>query len=173
MPAMVNFCRREQGLLIQPGNPKGIKSMGDLGRADIRIVNRPLGTGTRLLFDRELAKAGIHGEKIAGYDVEISRHMDVGLEVLAGRAHAGPAIRPVASLLGLDFLPIRWERYDLMIRKEKFFEKGVQHFLSLLHDAAFLEMTGRLAGYDLRFSGKMVFPKENIQPDRNRKEEAS
>ncbi|MCF8079110.1 MAG: helix-turn-helix transcriptional regulator [Desulfobacterales bacterium] len=171
MPAMVNFCRREQGLLLQPGNPKGITSAGDLARADIRIVNRPLGTGTRLLFDRELKKAGIQGEKIAGYDVEIARHMDVGLEVLAGRAHAGPAIRPVASLLGLDFLPIRWERYDLMIRKEKFFEPGVQRFLGLLHDPAFLKTAARLAGYDLRFSGKMVFP-QDTQPN-PKKEEAS
>jgi len=171
MPAMVNFCRREQGLLLQPGNPKGITSAGDLARADIRIVNRPLGTGTRLLFDRELKQAGIQGEKITGYDVEIARHMDVGLEVLAGRAHAGPSIRPVASLLGLDFLPIRWERYDLLIRKEKFFEPGVQRFLGLLHDPAFLKTAARLAGYDLRFSGKMVFP-QDTQPN-PKKEEAS
>jgi molybdate-binding protein len=75
----------------------------------------------------------------------------------------------VASLLGLDFLPVRWERYDMMIRKEKFFDPGVQRFLGLLHDPAFLEMARRLAGYDLRFSGKMVFP-NNTPPDPEKEE---
>ncbi len=164
MPAMVNFCRREQGLVLQPGNPKQIRGIGDLARSGIRIVNRPLGTGTRLLFDRELERAGVKGEKVPGYDAEIGRHLDVGLEILAGRAHAGPAIRPVAALLGLDFLPIRWERYDLLIRKEKFFDKGVQLFLSLLHEPAFVDLAGRLEGYDIRFSGKMVYPME-IRPE--------
>ena len=132
MPVVVNFCRRQQGLLLAPGNPKGITGIRDLGRKGIRIVNRSLSTGTRLLLDRELKKAGVRGEKIPGYDNEVLRHLDVGLEVLAGRAHAGPAIRPVASLLGLDFLPIRWERYDFMVSKERFFDQGVQA-LSLIH----------------------------------------
>jgi len=168
-PAIVNFCRREQGLLLQPGNPERIAAIGDLAKSGIRIVNRPLGTGTRLLFDRELEKAGVRAEKIAGYDVEIARHLDVGLEVLAGRAHAGPSIRPVAALLGLDFFPIRWERYDLLIRKEKFFEKGVQLFLGLLHDRTFVESARRLEGYDIRFSGKMVFPMEiDPEPEKER-----
>ena len=166
IPAVVNFCRREQGILLQPGNPKHITGVGDLAKNGVRIVNRPLGTGTRLLFDRELKKAGIRTKRLAGYDMEIGRHLDVGLEVLAGRADAGPAIRPVAALLGLDFLPIRWERYDLLIRKEKFFEKGVQLFLSLLHDGDFADLAGRLEGYDIRFAGKMVFPKEiNPEPE--------
>ena len=164
MPAVVNFCRREQGLLLEPGNPKQIAGIADLAKSRARIVNRPLGTGTRLLFDRELEKAGVRAEMLPGYDLEVGRHLDVGLEILAGRAHAGPSIRPVAALLGLDFLPIRWERYDLLVRKKKFFEKGVQLFLSLLHDPAFVEMAGRLGGYDIRFAGKVVFPNE-IQPE--------
>ena len=90
MPAVVNFSRREQGLLIQKGNPKKIASMADLKKPGIRLVNRSLRTGTRLLFDRELKKAGIAGEKIKGYDIEVSRHIDVGLAILTGRADAGP-----------------------------------------------------------------------------------
>ena len=121
MPAVVNFCRREQGLLVKKGNPKKISTAGDLGRAGIKIVNRSLSTGTRLLLDRELKKADIRGEKIEGYFNEVSRHLDVGLEVLAGRADAGPSIRAVAGLLDLDFIPLRWERFDLMIAKERAF----------------------------------------------------
>jgi putative molybdopterin biosynthesis protein len=158
MPAVVNFCRREQGLLVGKTNPKKIEEVADLARPDIRIANRPLGTGTRLLLDHEFKKAGITGEKIAGYTREFSRHLDVGLEILAGRADAAPAIRAVAGILDLDFLPLRWERYDLMIGKERFFDEGIQRFLSLLHERQFHELAGSLPGYDLSLSGKMIFP---------------
>lgn len=161
MPAVVNFCRREQGLLVQRGNPKGIRSVADLAKPGICIANRPLSTGTRLLLDREFKRLGVAGERIEGYQRELARHMEVGLEVLAGRADAGPAIRPVAGLLGLDFIPLRWERYDLLITKERFFDLGVQAFLGLLHENAFVALTDDLEGYDLSFSGKMVFPKES------------
>jgi molybdate-binding protein len=158
MPAMVNFCRREQGILVSQGNPKNIASVADLAQTGIKIVNRSLNTGTRLLLDREFKKAGINGEKIEGYAHEVSRHLDVGLEILSGRADAGPGIRAVASLLGLDFIPLRWERFDLMISKKRFFDEGIQRFLGLLHEKEFHEMTNRLEGYDVHQGGKMVFP---------------
>ena len=160
MPAVVNFCKREQGILVQKGNPKKINEIADIARPGIRIVNRPLGTGTRLLFDRKLKEAGIKCEKLKGYNTELHRHMDVGLEILAGRADAGPAIKPVASLLGLDFIPVRWERYDLLITKERFFDKGVQLFIGLLHEQAFIDLAKNLDGYDVTISGKVVFPQE-------------
>jgi len=172
-PVVVNFCRREQGLILTKGNPKRINSMADLGQPGISVVNRPLGTGTRLLFDLQLKQAGIASGKLKGYEREFGRHMDVGLEVLAGRADAGPGIRPVAALLGLDFLPIRWERYDLLIVKERFFEKGIQFFLGLLHDPVFLESARQLDGYDASLSGRMVFPGDSAaassgsEPEKN------
>lgn len=159
-PAVINFCRREQGFLIQKGNPLQIQNIADFARPGFRIVNRPLGTGTRLLFDRELGKAGLEGEKIQGYDREMSRHLEAGLEVLSGRADAAPAIRSVAGLLGLDFIPLRWERYDLLITRERFFDQGVQLFVGLLHEPVFTGMSGELKGYDLSMSGKMVYPQE-------------
>ncbi len=157
-PAVVNFCRREQGILLQRGNPKAIQSIKDLERSGIRIVNRSLATGTRLLLDRELNKAGINGESIEGYQKEMATHLEIGLEVLADRADAGPAIRPVAAILGLDFMPLRWERYDLLIAKERFFDKGVQNFLGMLLDPEFRNMARALEGYDTSVSGKMVYP---------------
>ncbi|MGD8365340.1 MAG: helix-turn-helix transcriptional regulator [Desulfobacterales bacterium] len=160
MPAVVNFCRREQGLLLGKKNPKKIKQVSDLARPEVRIANRPLGTGTRLLLDHEFKEAGINGEKIAGYTREFSRHLDVGLEILAGRADAAPAIRAVAGILELEFLPLRWERYDLMVAKDRFFDEGIQRFLSLLHETQFHELAGSLSGYDLSLSGKMIFPQE-------------
>jgi len=171
MPAMVNFCRREQGLIVAKGNPKKIFSIADLDRPGLRMVNRQLGTGTRLLLDRELAKAGIKGERIEGYGDEAQRHLDVGLEVLSRRADVGPGIRPVASLLNLDFIPLRWERFDLMVSRDRFFDEEVQRFLGLLHDARFHRMvTDGLDGYDLSMAGKMVFPAQTISNPPNQKE---
>jgi excisionase family DNA binding protein len=161
LPAVVNFCKREQGILVRKGNPKNISGVDDLGQPGITIVNRPLGTGTRLLLDRELEKAGIRGEKINGYSHEVHRHLEVGLEILAGRADAGSAIRTVASLLDIDFIPLRWERYDLMVSKERFFDEGIQRFLSLLHDKQFRQIAEVLEGYDISMSGKMVFPQNS------------
>ena len=158
MPAVVNFCRREQGILVQKGNPQSISTVADLAQAGIKIVNRSLSTGTRLLLDRELEKAGLNGEKIEGYSNEVSRHLDVGLEVLAGRADAGPGIRAVAGVLDIGFIPLRWERFDLMISKKRFFDEGIQRFLGLLHEKEFREMASRLEGYDVALGGKMVFP---------------
>jgi len=158
LPVFVNFSQREQGILLQPGNPKNIQEIADLARKDVRIVNRHLGTGTRLLFDYEIAKSEISRDAISGYHNEVSRHLDAGLEVLAGRADAAPAIRAVAGMLGLDFLPLRWERFDLLINRERFFEKGIQSFLTLLHEKQFRELAESLQGYDVSLCGKMMFP---------------
>jgi len=165
IPAVVNFCKREQGLLLPKGNPQKIQSIADLGRPGIRIVNRSLGTGTRLLFDRELHKADIEGDRIKGYHKEVQRHIEVGLEVLLGRADAGPGIKSVAGLLDLDFISLRWERFDLLIFKDRFFEKGVQLFMGLLYEQAFRELVSDLAGYDLTYCGKMVFPQEKTDKE--------
>jgi len=158
VPGIINFCNREQGLLVAKGNPKNINEISDLGRPGIRIVNRPAGTGTRLLLDTGLRKAGIDGSRIEGYDREVSRHFDVGIEVLSGRVDAGPGIRAVAGLLNLDFISLRWERFDFLIQKDRFFERGIQLFLGFLSEASFRELVNGLPGYDLSLSGKMVFP---------------
>ncbi len=160
-PAVVNFCRREQGILVAAGNPRGLQTVADLARPGVRIVNRPNTTGTRLLLDRELEQAGLHGPSIKGYHNEVARHLDVGLEIVGGRADAGPGIRAVAGLLGLDFIPLRWERYDLLVTKKRFFDPGVQLFLGLLPDKAFQDLAASLEGYDVRLSGKMVYPAES------------
>jgi len=158
MPVFVNFSRREQGILLQKGNPKSITSVTDFARDDVRIVNRPLSTGTRLLLDYEIAKSKISTKDIAGYHTEVSRHLDAGLEVLSGRADAAPAIRTVAGMLELDFIPLRWERFDLLIRRERFFEPSIQNFISLLHEEEFRQLAASLEGYDVSLCGKMLFP---------------
>ncbi len=164
-PVFVNFSRREQGIILKKGNPKSIFSVNDFARPDVSIVNRPLGTGTRLLLDYEIARSDIASDEINGYGIEVSRHLDAGLELLAGRADAAPAIRAVAGMLDLDFIPLRWERFDLLIGREHFFEKGVQSFISLLHDAEFRRLAESFEGYDVSLCGKMLFPDNFITED--------
>jgi putative molybdopterin biosynthesis protein len=160
VPAIVNFCRREQGILMAKGNPKGIKEIKDLAKKDIRIVNRPVGTGTRLLLDGELKKAGITKDEIEGYNTIIETHLDIGMEVLSGRADAGPGIRTVAGLLDLGFLPLRRERFDLIMPKDRFFDRGIQLFLGFLRNQPFKDLALKLPGYDLSNTGEMVYPQD-------------
>ena len=157
-PVFINFSQREQGLLIAPGNPKGLTGIADLARKDVRIVNRHLGTGTRHLFDYEIARSDIASKEIDGYHTLVSRHFDAGIEVLSGRVDAAPAIRAVAGMLGLDFLPLRWERFDLLVNRERFFEKGIQSFISVLHEEEFRQLADSLEGYDISLCGKMLYP---------------
>lgn len=156
-PVVVNFCHREQGILFGPAL-QGMSCVADLARPGVCVVNRPLGTGTRLLFDRELTRCGIDGSTLPGYDVEVSRHMDVGLAVLSGRADAGPGIRTVASLLGLGFFPLRRERFDLLVGRESYFDRRVQGLLGLLQEHLLKTLAKGLAGYETEGSGRMLFP---------------
>ncbi len=167
LPVVVNFCRRRQGLIVAKGNPRSIHQTADLNQPGLRVVNRKLGTGTRQLFDLELNNAGLKGAAISGYDQEVQRHMDVGLAVLSGRADAGPGIQPVAEQLGLDFVPWRWERYDLLIRKERFFGVPMQRFLGLLHEERFHRLTSPYQGYDTAISGKMIFRQTTTDHESN------
>lgn len=157
-PVLVNFSRRQQGLIVQKDNPKRINDISDLARDDLTIVNRPLGTGTRRLLDYEIARSDISSTDIAGYGTEVGQHFDAGLLVFNNIVDVAPGIRAVASLLGLDFVPLRWERFDLLILRDKFFERPIQNFITLLHDKAFKDLADSFEGYDLSLSGKMLFP---------------
>lgn len=162
-PAVVNFCYREQGFVVAPGNPLGFTEAEDILRKKLTVVNRPLGTGTRLLFDTQLASVGADQQAVVGYGNEVSRHMDVGLEVLSGRADTGMAIRPVAAKLGLGFVPVQWERFDLIIPKEHYFDKPVQMFLGLLSEPEFHKLAASMEGYETTKSGRVVYPGEAVK----------
>lgn len=157
-PVVMNFCKREQGLILPKGNPKHIYTTADLGQAGLKLVNRLPGTGTRVLLDRELQKHGIAPQNVQGYEDEVSSHLDVAIRVKTGRADVGMGIRVVAQMLDLDFVPLRWERYDFIIGRDNFFGRDIQHFLALLHEKPFKEIAASLEGYDMSLCGKMVFP---------------
>lgn len=104
---------REQGLLLAPGNPLGIRSLADLTAQGMRYVNRQRGSGTRNWFDRMLAEAGLSADAIHGYAVEEFTHQAVAAVIACGAADAGLGVRAAADRLGLDFLSVGWETYYL------------------------------------------------------------
>jgi excisionase family DNA binding protein len=164
-PAIVNFSFREQGYIVAKGNPKKITGTKDIASGKITVVNRPSGTGTRLLFDAELAAAGAENTTIPGYENCVGRHIDVGFEIINGNADTGLGIRAVAQALNLDFIPVQWERYDLIIPKAHYFDKNIQNFISLLRDPRIVSYTKKLGGYDLQRSATVIFPGDASAPE--------
>ena len=153
---IVELFYRDLGLLVPRDNPKGIKSIRDLARPKLRIINRQPGSGTRIYLDQELARARLDVKKISGYDTVVSTHLEVGLKVLGGAADIGLATRTTAQLLGLDFISLTRERFDAVIPKERFFSHGIQVLLGTLGSREFRQRVEALGGYDASESGRII-----------------
>ena len=151
---VVTFAHREQGLIVAPGNPLGIRSLDDLPRA--RYVNRQRGAGTRVLLDYELEKRGIDVAQVDGYDREEYTHLAVAAAVASGSADCGLGIRNAAMALDLDFIPVTHERYDLVIPAAYRDLPMIQHLVGLLHDDEFRAAVAAQPGYDVSEMGQPV-----------------
>ena len=154
---VVNLFFRELGFLAASGNPRCIRSVADLARDGIRFINRQAGSGTRLLLDHELGKAGISPEGITGYDEEVFTHIEIGLAVLSGEVDTGIATAAVSSILGLDFIPITRERFDMILDQSIYFQQGVQALMDVLTGEEFRKRVRNLGSYDFRSSGKIMY----------------
>jgi excisionase family DNA binding protein len=153
---VVELFHRELGLLVPRGNPKGIDAVRDLGQRKLRFINRQSGSGTRMFLDQELARARVNPKKIVGYETDVSTHIEVGVRVLKGEADVGLATRTTAQLLGLDFVPLTQERFDMIVHKERFFTQGVQTLIGMLGSREYRERVGALGGYDMSESGRII-----------------
>jgi putative molybdopterin biosynthesis protein len=149
-PVLVHLWRREQGLLVPPGNPRGVESIRDL--AELRLVRRPAGTGTRTLLDRLLLDAGLEPEAISGPTVEL--HLDVALAVATGEADAGLGLRSAATPLGLDFVPLSWEPFQVATTRAQ--SGGLSPLLDALAAPAMAERIVALGGYDIAGAGEVI-----------------
>ncbi|NHM28472.1 molybdopterin biosynthesis protein [Desulfofundulus sp. TPOSR] len=153
---LVNLVYREQGLIVAKGNPKGIRGLEDLARPDVTFVNRQRGAGTRVLLDYHLKQLGISPAQINGYEREEYTHMAVAAAV-AGGVDAGLGIRAAAVALGLDFIPLAEERYDLCIPREYWDTPYIQRLLAVMSQPDFRKEVQALGGYDLRDCGKVMW----------------
>lgn len=153
---LMTFMHREQGLIIAPGNPKGIKGLADLTRDDVRYVNRQRGAGTRVLLDYHLEKLGIAPERIQGYAREEYTHLAVAVAVQSGAADCGLGIAAAAHALDLDFIPFEMERYDLLIPREHYESELLRPLLDLIRGPELRRVVAALPGYDTTHMGEVV-----------------
>lgn len=151
--AVVTLVVREQGLIVTRGNPKRISSLRDLVREDVGFVNRQPGAGTRVLLDYQLGKLRLRPERIRGYAREEFTHMAVAVAVVSGLADCGLGVRSAANALGLDFVPIEREEYDLVFRRDFYQSALGQALLAAIRSPAFRQAVVRLGGYDVASSG--------------------
>ncbi len=153
---LVNLVFREQGLIIPPGNPMSIKGIEDLGREDVTLINRQGGSGTRILLDYRLQQLGMDPAKISGYTNEEFTHMSVAVAVLSGTADVGLGIYAAAKALGLDFIPVVTEQYDLVIPQEYFESRNIQVLLNTIRSSDFKKQVQALGGYSTEKTGEVI-----------------
>jgi putative molybdopterin biosynthesis protein len=154
---LVHLAQREQGILVARGNPKSIHSLVDLARKEVRFVNRQAGSGTRVLLDYELKRLHVEAASIAGYEREEFTHMAVGVAVASGLADAGVGVRAAANALGLDFIPIAGEEYDLLFLRAFFeSERGCQ-LQQIIRSDGFKLAVQALGGYSTVKAGAILY----------------
>ena len=154
---VVNLFHRELGLVLAPGNPLGIRGFDDLRKKGVRLVNRQKGSGTRILLDHHLKQRKIPPSAIKGYEREVYTHFEVGLSLLSKEADVGVATIAVARLLGLPFVAVAVENFDMILDRGTFFHKGVQAFIETLNSKGFRKRVEPLRAYDFKDSGKILY----------------
>jgi putative molybdopterin biosynthesis protein len=156
-PVVVNLFYRELGFVVAPGNPRDIRTFADLDGDGLKFINRQQGAGTRVLLDYHLKQLGIPVVKIKGYDQEVFTHLEIGLSILAKEADVGIATSAISKLLGLGFVPITNESFDMIVDKSVFFEKGIQALIEILVSDNFRSRVSSLGNYDFHKSGKILY----------------
>jgi len=155
--ALVHLAQREQGIVVARGNPKALASLKDLARPGIRFVNRQPGSGTRVLLDHQLKKLGLEPSSIEGYEREEFTHMAVGVAVASGLVDAGLAVRAAATALGLDFILVASEQYDLLVARPFFESERGELVMEIIRSERFKRAVAALGGYDPTRAGKVLY----------------
>ncbi|WP_102264642.1 molybdopterin biosynthesis protein [Mesobacillus jeotgali] len=141
------FLKRTQGWLLPKGNPLGIQNVSDIAEKSADYANRQKGAGTRILFDLLLKEAGLSADDVNGYDREMFSHLSVAAEVKGNDNAAGLGIFPAARAMGLDFIPVSDENYDLLMTKAFFeSEKGIW-LRNVIQSEAFKAEVAKIGGY--------------------------
>jgi putative molybdopterin biosynthesis protein len=154
---LINLAWRQQGFMVLPDNPLNIRKVADLTRKEVRFINRQRGAGTRLLLDYLLKEEGIDPAAVQGYDREEYTHMAVAANVKSGTAYVGLGILAAARALGLDFIPLTPERYDLVVPQTTFEDPRFQELLATVRSPEFHRAAEALGGYDLKDCGKLMW----------------
>ena len=153
---LMRLVDRVQGLIVAPDNPKSITSLEDLRREDVTFVNRQRGSGTRVLLDHMLKRDGASVAEVRGYEREEYTHLAVAAAIAGGKADVGLGVLSAARAMGMDFLPLTTEQYDLVIPVEFYESDLLQPLLSLIRDEEFKQKVEALGGYETVRMGEVV-----------------
>lgn len=155
---VVNLLSRSAGFYVQQGNPRGIKDWNDLKKPDLRIVNREIGSGARVLLDEQLRLHRISSSEIFGYELIESNHLGVAGKVSSGEADVGIGIEKAAAIVGhVSFIPLIQERYDLVMRKTPENLSWISSVMNILKSEAFQKELQAIQGYDLSLTGQILY----------------
>ena len=154
---LVNISYRTQGFYVKTGNPKNIKGWSDLGREDITVLNRRVGSSARILMDIQLKRLGISASKVKGYDKIMKSHLTMAAAVAAGEADLAIGTERISHQIEeLDFIPLLEERFDLVIKKEMLETDAVKKLMKTLQSPVFRQEIARFSGNDYRDLGKLI-----------------
>jgi putative molybdopterin biosynthesis protein len=168
---LIGVAVREQGLMIAKGNPKRILGLADIGRRDLRLIDRQRGSGTRLVFDQLLSQAGIGRGRVASPPLEEFTHLAVASAVAGGIADVGFGIRAAAAQLGLGFIPLVNERYFFACGAHRLAGRELKPLLTMLRGKAFRDVLRSLPGYDDAITGRAFEVTEGLAGPRPAKRE--
>ncbi|MEH7250799.1 helix-turn-helix transcriptional regulator [Neobacillus niacini] len=154
---LINLLSRKAGFYVKKGNPLNLTSWSDLKREDVKIINREKGSGARILLDEQLRINEIPTRNIKGYDHEETNHLSVASAVSTGIADVGVGIEKAAKIVGIDFIPLITEQYDLVILKTTETEQLISTIKGILSSPQFKSEITSLGDYDTSQIGKIIY----------------
>ena len=152
---LVTLAHRQEGIFLPPGNPHRVTGLGDIVRLRLRLASREVGSGVRALQDH-LLKAHRGRRRPQSTELELATHLEVATAVAEGRADAGIGVMAPARSLGLEFIPLAWERYDLLTTDEAFYRRPTQTFFEMIKSDWLRQLVATLPGYDARETGMLT-----------------
>ena len=154
---VINVTYRMQGLYVAEGNPKAIRSWKDFARDDVTMINREKGAGSRVLLDENLKLLGLYGSQIKGYGNENQSHLTVASAVGRGDADVAVGNEKIARQVeNIDFIPLKRERYDIVVKKERLESPEMSTMLKILRSEGFQNEFKGIGGYDVSDMGKII-----------------
>jgi putative molybdopterin biosynthesis protein len=154
---LVGVARREQGLVLSPGNPKDLQSLPDVLASRAKMAVRQPGAGAQLLLDALLRRAGANVKDLRRLEPPCLTGPDLAAAIRAGSADCGIATRAAAKSAGLDFVPLIWESFDLLMRQRSYFRPAIQALVGFLRDKRLMQRATELTGYDTAPAGQIRF----------------
>lgn len=154
---LVGVVRREQGLVLPPGNPKRLRSLSDVLALGAKMAIRQQGAGAQMLLDVLLKRAGASPKDLRRLDTPCLTGPDLAAAIRAGHADCGVATRAAARSAGLDFVPLLWENFDLAMRQRSYFRPPMQALIRFLGERRLRQRAEELTGYDHSPAGQIRF----------------